>query len=71
MKQRLHVARPSAHDPDILFLDEPTIGLDPVGAREFRELSAICIREKTILLTTHYMFEADSLCERVGVIDKA
>jgi len=71
MKQRLHVARTLLHDPDILFLDEPTIGLDPVGAREFREvIRDLQSEKKTILLTTHYMFEADSLCERVAVIDK-
>lgn len=71
MKQRLHVARTLLHDPEILFLDEPTIGLDPVGAREFREvIRNLQSEKKTILLTTHYMFEADSLCERVAVIDK-
>ncbi|MFC2064690.1 ABC transporter ATP-binding protein, partial [Chloroflexota bacterium] len=71
MKQRLHVARTLLHDPKILFLDEPTIGLDPVGAREFREvIRNLQTEKKTILLTTHYMFEADSLCERVAVIDK-
>ncbi|MBC8333786.1 MAG: ABC transporter ATP-binding protein [Anaerolineales bacterium] len=71
MKQRLHVARTLLHDPDILFLDEPTIGLDPVGAREFREvIRDLQSEKKTILLTTHYMFEADSLCDRVAVIDK-
>ncbi len=71
MKQRLHVARTLLHDPEILFLDEPTIGLDPVGAREFREvIRNLQSEKKTILLTTHYMFEADSLCQRVAVIDK-
>ena len=71
MKQRLHVARTLLHDPDILFLDEPTIGLDPVGARDFRQvIRDLQSENKTILLTTHYMFEADSLCQRVAVIDK-
>jgi len=71
MKQRLHVARTLLHDPEILFLDEPTIGLDPVGAREFRQvIRDLQSENKTILLTTHYMFEADSLCQRVAVIDK-
>ena len=71
MKQRLHVARTLLHDPDILFLDEPTLGLDPVGAREFRQvIRNLQSENKTILLTTHYMFEADSLCQRVAVIDK-
>jgi ABC-2 type transport system ATP-binding protein len=71
MKQRLHVARTLLHDPEILFLDEPTIGLDPVGARDFRQvIRNLQAEKKTILLTTHYMFEADSLCQRVAVIDK-
>jgi len=71
MKQRLHVARTLLHDPEILFLDEPTIGLDPVGARDFRQvIRDLQAEKKTILLTTHYMFEADSLCQRVAVIDK-
>jgi ABC-2 type transport system ATP-binding protein len=70
MKQRLHVARTLLHDPQILFLDEPTIGLDPVGAREFRQVILnLQSEKKTILLTTHYMFEADSLCERIAVIN--
>ncbi len=71
MKQRLHIARTLLHDPEVLFLDEPTIGLDPVGARELRQLIRnLQSEEKTILLTTHYMFEADLLCQRIGVIDK-
>ncbi len=70
MKQRLHVARTLLHDPEILFLDEPTIGLDPVGARDFRNVILNLQSErKTILLTTHYMFEADALCDRIGVIN--
>ncbi|MCB9422974.1 MAG: ABC transporter ATP-binding protein [Ardenticatenaceae bacterium] len=69
MKQRLHIARTLLHDPEILFLDEPTIGLDPVGARELREvIRNLQSEEKTILLTTHYMFEADALCQRLAVI---
>src|SRR3712207_2455113 len=52
-----------------MFLDEPTGGLDPVGARELRGLVAELVRAgKTVLLTTHYMFEADSLCDRIAVI---
>ena len=69
MKQRLHIARTLLNDPEILFLDEPTIGLDPVGARELREvIRNLQSEEKTILLTTHYMFEADALCQRLAVI---
>ncbi len=69
MKQRLHIARTLLHDPEILF-DEPTMGLDPVGGREIRQvIRNLQSEKKTILLTTHYMFEADALCERVAVID--
>ncbi len=71
MKQRLHVARTLLHDPDVLFLDEPTIGLDPVGARDFRNvILQLQSEKKTILLTTHYMFEADALCDRIAVINQ-
>jgi ABC-2 type transport system ATP-binding protein len=52
-----------------VFLDEPTIGVDPVGAREMRAtIAALSAAGKTVLLTTHYMFEADSLCDRIAVI---
>jgi ABC-2 type transport system ATP-binding protein len=69
MRQRLHIARGLLHDPEVLFFDEPTIGLDPVGARELREtVAGLRDAGKTILLTTHYMFEADELCQRVAVI---
>jgi len=71
MKQRLHIARGLLHDPQVLFLDEPTLGLDPIGARELRETIAELVRSgKTVLLTTHYMFEADQLCDRIAVIAK-
>jgi len=71
MKQRLHIARTLLHDPEVLFLDEPTMGLDPVGGREIRQvIRDLQSEKKTILLTTHYMFEADALCERVAVIDQ-
>src|SRR6058998_3842569 len=59
MRQRLHVARGLLHDPPVLFLDEPTIGVDPVGARDLRDtIAALTQVGKTVLLTTHYMFEA-------------
>lgn len=70
MKQRLHIARALLHDPEVLFLDEPTMGLDPVGARDVRQVvRTLQAEKKTILLTTHYMFEADELCGRVAVIN--
>jgi ABC-2 type transport system ATP-binding protein len=69
MRQRLHIARGILHDPQVVFLDEPTIGVDPVGARELRLMIAGLVQAgKTVLLTTHYMFEADSLCDRIAVI---
>ena len=69
MKQRLHIARGLLHDPPVVFLDEPTIGLDPVGARELRAtIASLVASGKTVLLTTHYMFEADQLCNRIAVI---
>src|ERR1700682_3871808 len=71
MKQRLHLARGLLNDPEVLFLDEPTIGLDPVGAREIRVLVRGLVEAgKTVFLTTHYMFEADSICDRIAVINK-
>jgi ABC-2 type transport system ATP-binding protein len=71
MRQRLHIARGILHDPEVVFLDEPTIGVDPVGARELRQTIADLVAAgKTVLLTTHYMFEADALCDRIAVIAK-
>jgi len=70
MRQRLHVARGLLHDPEVVFLDEPSIGLDPVGARELRlTIKSLVDAGKTVLLTTHYMFEADALCDRIAVIN--
>ena len=70
MMQRLSIARAMMHDPQVLFLDEPSAGLDP----QTRILLWEIIREyhqagKTILLTTHYMEEADSLCQRLAIVD--
>src|SRR5579863_8779175 len=70
MMQRLSIARAMMHDPEVLFLDEPSAGLDPQTrlllweiVREYNQLG------KTILLTTHYMEEADSLCHRLAIVD--
>ncbi len=69
MRQRLHIARGLLHDPEVFFLDEPSIGIDPVGARELRAtIAGLRDQGKTVLLTTHYMFEADELCDRIAVI---
>ncbi|MEU4626066.1 ABC transporter ATP-binding protein [Actinoplanes sp. NPDC023801] len=69
MRQRLHIARGLLHSPEVLFLDEPSIGVDPVAARELRQTVAnLAAAGTTVLLTTHYMAEADELCDRIAVI---
>lgn len=71
MKQRLHLARGLVGDPQVLFLDEPTSGMDPVAALEFRRLvTDLRAQGKTILLTTHDMAEAEAVCDRVTLIDR-
>ena len=71
MKQRVAIARALLARPPILLLDEPTLGLDPQAARRVRELVTELRSEgHTILLTTHYMEEADQLSDRIGIIDK-
>ena len=69
MKRRLSIAMALIHDPQVLVLDEPTLGLDPQARRTVWEYVARLKGEKTILLTTHYMEEADSLADRIGIID--
>ena len=71
MKQKLHIARGILHRPEILFLDEPTIGLDPKSARETRKLVRSLVADGvTIFLTTHYMFEAEELCPQLAILSK-
>ena len=73
MKQRLQVCRGLINDPQVLFLDEPTLGLDVNIARDIREfIRERIVREqgKTVLLTTHYMFEAEEMCDRVGFLSE-
>jgi ABC-2 type transport system ATP-binding protein len=71
MRRRVEVARGLVHSPKILFLDEPTTGLDPVSRVDVWEMLEKIQRERqlTILLTTHYMEEADRLCDRIAIID--
>ncbi len=70
-KQRLAVATAIIGDPDLLFLDEPTTGLDPASRRELWDIiRSFRERGKTIMLTTHYMEEAERLCDRVAVFDR-
>jgi ABC-2 type transport system ATP-binding protein len=70
MKQKLAVARAMLHRPKVIFLDEPTAGLDPVAASAFREDLQNLVRQSgvTVFLTTHNLNEAEKLCDRVGVI---
>lgn len=71
MKQRLHLARGLVSDPPLLLLDEPTVGMDPVSARDFRDLVTELRGEgRTILLTTHDMAEAEAVCDSVTFIDQ-
>ncbi len=70
-KQRLSIATALVNDPVVLFLDEPTTGLDPQSRRHMWDLiKRIKAKGKTVVLTTHYMEEAEELCDRVAVVDK-
>jgi len=70
MKQRLHLARGLVSGARVLFLDEPTTGMDPIAARDFRTLIAELKHDRcTILITTHDMAEAEAVCDRVALID--
>ena len=72
-RQKMNFARGLLNDPWILFLDEPTLGLDVAAARQVRELVTgwqAAVPGRTVLLTTHYMAEADELCERIAIVDR-
>ena len=71
MRRRLEIARGLIHSPEVLFLDEPTIGLDPQSRRAVWDLLETLRKESeiTISLTTHYMDEAESLCDRIAIVD--
>lgn len=71
MIQRLQIARGLINNPKIIFMDEPTVGLDPLGANMLREIIRKLKAEgRTVLLTTHYMQEADELCDNIAIIHK-
>src|ERR671930_1530264 len=70
MRQRLALARALLPDPPLVLLDEPTVGLDPQASRDLRDrVRELRAQGRTVLLTTHYMEEADQLCDRVAIID--
>jgi len=70
MRQRLALARALLPDPPLVVLDEPTVGLDPQSSRDLRDrVRELKAQGRTVLLTTHYMEEADQLCDRVAIID--
>jgi ABC-2 type transport system ATP-binding protein len=70
MKRRLNIAGALLHDPDLILLDEPTVGVDPQSRNAiFENLEALKRRGKTLLYTTHYMEEAERLCDRVLILD--
>jgi ABC-2 type transport system ATP-binding protein len=70
LRQRIGIARALIHDPKIIIFDEPTMGLDPATAHNIREFIRGLKGEKTIILCTHYMDEADSLCDRVAILNQ-
>ncbi len=72
MKARLALARALLHNPPVLILDEPTIGLDPASARDIRKLLVKLAKEgrKTIIITTHNMFEAEAICDRIAIMNQ-
>ena len=71
MRQKIAIARALLHNPPVLLLDEPTLGLDPTFSRQIRDqIRELCRDEnKTILLATHYMYEADELCDHIAIIN--
>ena len=72
MRRRLEIARGLLHKPKVMFLDEPTLGLDPASRETMWNYIKHLVREEkmTVILTTHYMEEADMLCDRIAIIDK-
>src|SRR5436305_821343 len=71
MKQRLGIAQAMFHDPDMIFLDEPTDGVDPVGRREIRAImQQLKEQGKTIFLNSHLLGEVELICDRVGILQR-
>jgi ABC-2 type transport system ATP-binding protein len=70
-QQRLMIARALVHEPQVIFLDEPTVGLDPQTRLSLWEILRVLHKEgRTIVMTTHYMEEADKLCDRIAIVDR-
>ena len=71
MKRRLNLAAALVHDPDLLLLDEPTVGVDPQSRNKiFESIEALRDQGRTIIYTTHYMEEAERLCNRIAIVDR-
>jgi ABC-2 type transport system ATP-binding protein len=71
MKRRLNLAAALVHDPDVLLLDEPTVGVDPQSRNKiFESIEALRNQGRTIIYTTHYMEEAERLCNRIAIVDR-
>jgi len=70
LRQRIGIARALIHDPDVIIFDEPTMGLDPATSRTIRNFIKNLKGDKTVILCTHYMDEADLLCDRVAILNQ-
>src|SRR3954462_15288674 len=72
MKQRVGIAQALLHDPELIFLDEPTDGVDPVGRREIRDLmQQLKARGKTVFINSHLLGEVELVCDRVAILQRS